>query len=418
MRYLIIVLLSIVSYCNAEWFAYDRAIRDVQRNDLPKAMQRLNASLIDHPDDTSLLYDAGVVAYKSNDFNQARDYFNRATQSKDGDAQLQKQAYFNSGNASVALTDYKNAVLSYEQALHIDPSDERVQHNLKKARELLRQQQKEQQDKKDEKQDEDKKQQNKDKNQSDKSDEKSDQDRTQDKQDDNKNASDQKQSSQQQQDTDKDQKSDKQDKQEPSQKPDKGQKESEQKSDQQKQQSGQEDSGEKRDQGSDQQNGQGQDQQDSGADRGKQEKQRERGKQPNHEPGDQSDDTHEQGQRDKGNQEKPDRKPTDTKGNESQDTAGDKTSREHEQTPSHKQQSDIAHPSDKNDTQLGDKAQAMEVKQGESPVKKAPKQEKKVDERLMWIMQEQERQDAQHAKGLIKGVVDKNLVGKHGQHCW
>lgn len=388
MRYLIIVLLSIVSYCNAEWFAYDRAIRDVQKNDLPKAMQRLNASLIDHPDDASLLYDAGVVAYKSNDFNQARDYFNRATQSKDGDVQLQKQAYFNSGNASVALTDYKNAVLSYEQALHIDPSDERVQHNLKKARELLRQeqqkeQQKEQQNKKDEKQDEDKKQ-----------------------------------SSQQQQDTDKDQKSDKQNKQEPSQKPDKGQKQSEQKSDQQKQQSGQEDSGEKRDQGSDQQNGQGQDQQDSGADRGKQEKQRERGKQPNHEPGDQSDDTHEQGQRDKGNQEKPDRKPTDTKGNESQDTAGDKTSREHEQTPSHKQQSDIAHPSDKNDTQLGGKAQAMEVKQGESPVKKAPKQEKKVDERLMWIMQEQERQDAQHAKGLIKGVVDKNLVGKHGQHCW
>jgi flagellar biosynthesis chaperone FliJ len=60
----------------------------------------------------------------------------------------------------------------------------------------------------------------------------------------------------------------------------------------------------------------------------------------------------------------------------------------------------------------------MKVEQSKSPVKKAPKQEKNVDERLMWIMQEQERQDAQHAKGLIKGVVGKNLVGKDGQHCW
>ena len=392
MRYLIIGLLSIASYCNAEWFAYDRAICDVQKNDLPKAMQRLNARLIDYPDDASLLYDAGVVAYKSNNFHQARDYFNRAVQGKDSDAQLKKQAYFNSGNASVALKDYKNAVSSYEQALHIDPSDERVQHNLKKARELLRQEQQkqqEQQDKKDEKQDKDKEQQNKDKNKSDKSDGKQDQNRTQDKQN-----------------------------QDSSQKPDEGQKESEQKSGQQKPQSGQEDAGKKRDQGSDQQDGQRQDQQDSDADRGKQEKQRERGKQPNHEPGDQSDDTHKQGQGDKRDQEKPDRKPSDTKGNESQQTASDKTPREHEQTPSYQQQPDKVHTSDKNDTRSGDKAQAMKVEQSKSPVKKAPKQEKKVDERLMWIMQEQERQDAQHAKGLIKGVVGKNLVGKDGQHCW
>ena len=43
---------------------------------------------------------------------------------------------------------------------------------------------------------------------------------------------------------------------------------------------------------------------------------------------------------------------------------------------------------------------------------------KKIDKRLMWIMEEQERQDAQRSKGLIKGVISKQLVGQDGQHCW
>jgi hypothetical protein len=46
------------------------------------------------------------------------------------------------------------------------------------------------------------------------------------------------------------------------------------------------------------------------------------------------------------------------------------------------------------------------------------KEEKKVDARLMWIMQEQERKDAERSKGLIKGAIGKKLGGQDGQHCW
>ena len=57
---------------------------------------------------------------------------------------------------------------------------------------------------------------------------------------------------------------------------------------------------------------------------------------------------------------------------------------------------------------------------GKNKLKLAHKQPegKKIDKRLMWIMEEQERNDAQRSKGLIKGVIGKQLVGQDGQHCW
>jgi tetratricopeptide (TPR) repeat protein len=431
MRYLIIMIFVIASYCNAEWFAYDRAIRDVQRNDLSKAMQRLNASLIDRPDDASLLYDAGVVAYKSRDFNQARDYFNRAQQGKGCTAQLRKQAYFNSGNASVALADYKNAVESYEQALHLDPSDQRVQHNLKKARELLlreqqKEQDKEQQNQKD-KQDKQGGNQSHNKGQNDQDKRNTGQDGdTQDKSDRdhgqqrNDQHDDTKSGEREPSEQGKDGKSSQQQNKKNTQRSADGRGDPEQrKDDKNKQEHGQDGSGRRHEQESaGKSGGQGQEQQGSGSDGGEQEKHRERGEQSHHKQGNQSDDTHEQGQRDKRDQKQSDRKPADTHGNESKDTAGDKITGEHGQTPSYKQQSGITRSSEKNDTQQGDKAQAMKVEQGESSLRKGSKHEKKVDERLMWIMREQERRDAQYAKGLIRGMVDRNLAGKDGQHCW
>ena len=138
MRIIIIAFLCIGCSCRCEWFAHDRAVYDAQHQDWARALERLNASLIDRPDDSSLLYDAGVVAYQSDNYKQAQDYFKRAAHSKSIESPLQKQAYFNLGNTHVALKEYKDAVSAYEQALKIDPSDEHVRHNLKKAQELLK----------------------------------------------------------------------------------------------------------------------------------------------------------------------------------------------------------------------------------------------------------------------------------------
>ena len=81
MHIIIIALLSLCCTCNAEWFAHDRASFLAQHQDWGHALEHLNTSLIEHPDDPSLLYDAGVAVYKSGDYKQAEDYFKRASES-------------------------------------------------------------------------------------------------------------------------------------------------------------------------------------------------------------------------------------------------------------------------------------------------------------------------------------------------
>ena len=166
MRILFILLLCISNFCNGEWFNYDKAIYDAQHENWDSSLQRLNSNLIEHPDDPSLLYDAGVVSYRSDNFKQAQDYFKRASQSPLIEKPLQKQSFFNLGNAYCALEEYKQAVSAYEDALRLDPNDERVQHNLKKARELLAAQQKknEEQKKQDQQQEQNKQKEQQDQN--------------------------------------------------------------------------------------------------------------------------------------------------------------------------------------------------------------------------------------------------------------
>ena len=165
MHIILVALLVLCNPCCGEWFAYDRAIADAQRQDYNAALKRLNTSIADDPDNPSLLYDAGVVSYRSGDYKQAQDYFKRAAQIKNNKTSLQKQAYFNLGNACCVLKEYKDAVDANEQSLKLDPHDERVQHNLKKARELLEAQKREQEQEKknqQQKQQEKKSEQNKD----------------------------------------------------------------------------------------------------------------------------------------------------------------------------------------------------------------------------------------------------------------
>ena len=117
MRVIVIVLCTLSCVCKGEWFAHDRAAYDTQHQEWASALQRLNTSLIDQPDDPSLLYDAGVVTYKSGDYKQAQDYFKRAADSQTIESLLQKQTFFNLGNSDVALKEYKYAISAYENAL-------------------------------------------------------------------------------------------------------------------------------------------------------------------------------------------------------------------------------------------------------------------------------------------------------------
>lgn len=135
------------SFCT-EW-DYGWAIRSAQGGQWVDAQQRMSRLMVHDPDNPELLYDNGVAAYHLKEYQKAHAYFQQTTQSEQTDVVLKEKAYFNVGNANVALNKLEEAIDAYESALKIDPQDEHARYNLEKVRELLKQQ-KQQQDNKQE----------------------------------------------------------------------------------------------------------------------------------------------------------------------------------------------------------------------------------------------------------------------------
>jgi Ca-activated chloride channel homolog len=105
-------------------------------------------------------YNAGVTAYRSNDFAQAATAFENATASRD--RMVQERATYNLGNTAYRLGQaqpqqaeqlWQRAIKSYESVLALDPNDADAKYNRdfvkKKLEELKQQQQQQQQNQKD-----------------------------------------------------------------------------------------------------------------------------------------------------------------------------------------------------------------------------------------------------------------------------
>ena len=100
-------------------------------------------------------YNAGVTAYRSNDFTSAAATFEQATASPD--RALQQRAFYNLGNTDYRLGEadptkaqplWERAIKNYETALALDPKDEDAKFNheyVKKKLEELKKQQEQQQ---------------------------------------------------------------------------------------------------------------------------------------------------------------------------------------------------------------------------------------------------------------------------------
>lgn len=127
------------------WFMYDRAAYAAQQGDWNRSAQLLAQKLVDKPHNPTLLYDAGVAAYRCGEHAQAVTYFERAAAEKTVLPDVQEKAYFNAGNAYVALHELKKAINSYEKALELDPHDEHARHNLEKVKKMLEEEQKKKQ---------------------------------------------------------------------------------------------------------------------------------------------------------------------------------------------------------------------------------------------------------------------------------
>jgi Ca-activated chloride channel family protein len=123
---------------------------DAYRNDnYTEAYQQFEKTLKEHPNTHAadrIEFDAGTAAYKLGNFDQALEWFSRSLLSTD--KSLQEKSHFNIGRtleerADKAATNEKalgelyNAQSHYEEALKLDPNDERAKVNLEEVKKKI-----------------------------------------------------------------------------------------------------------------------------------------------------------------------------------------------------------------------------------------------------------------------------------------
>ncbi len=116
------------------------------------------------PHNPRLNYNLGVATYREGAYDQAVTSFSRAA-SEAHSSKLKERALYDLGNAHFQLEEYKEAIVSYEDALRIDPNDEDAKYNLELAKKKLADQDKNKDgnDKKDQKDNKNNKDQDKNK---------------------------------------------------------------------------------------------------------------------------------------------------------------------------------------------------------------------------------------------------------------
>ena len=123
---------------------------DAYRNDnYTEAYQQFEKTLKEHPNTHAadrIEFDAGAAAYKLGNYNQALEWFSRSLLSKD--KSLQEKSHYNIGRTleeradraetnEKALGDLANAQSHYEEALKLDPNDERAKANLEEVKKKI-----------------------------------------------------------------------------------------------------------------------------------------------------------------------------------------------------------------------------------------------------------------------------------------
>src|SRR5256885_1427038 len=123
---------------------------DAYRNDnYTEAYQQFEKTLQEHPNTHAadkIEFDAGTAAYKLGDYNKALEWFSRSLLSKD--KTIQEKSHYNIGRTleeradraqtnEKALGELNNAQSHYEEALRLDPDDERAKANLEEVKQKI-----------------------------------------------------------------------------------------------------------------------------------------------------------------------------------------------------------------------------------------------------------------------------------------
>jgi Ca-activated chloride channel family protein len=130
-------------------FAAAPGLDAYRQDNYSEAYQQFQKTLKEHPDTHAadrIEFDAGAAAYKLGNFNEALEWFSRSLLSKD--KSLQEKSHFNIGRTleeradrtetnEKALGELRNAQSHYEEALKLDPNDERAKANLEEVKKKI-----------------------------------------------------------------------------------------------------------------------------------------------------------------------------------------------------------------------------------------------------------------------------------------
>ncbi len=123
---------------------------DAYRNDkYREAYEQFEKTLKENPGTHAtdkIEFDAGAAAYKMGDYGKALEWFSRSLLSKD--QSLQQKSQYNIGRTleeradraqdnDKALGDLTNALSHYEEAVRLDPNDERAKANLEEVKKKI-----------------------------------------------------------------------------------------------------------------------------------------------------------------------------------------------------------------------------------------------------------------------------------------
>lgn len=143
------------AYSFPSWFSHDSAVAYAQKENWEKSKELLKHALVNNSGNADVVYDAGVASFKTNEYEKALAYFENAAKEAKDNKILQEQSYFNAGNCQVKLNHLQEAIDAYDQALLLNPKNEKALHNKEIVKKML-EQQKEQQKQEDKKEKQDK----------------------------------------------------------------------------------------------------------------------------------------------------------------------------------------------------------------------------------------------------------------------
>lgn len=156
-RLKILLFIIFINYISCEGISksiqHGLAVCDAQKGEWDNACSRMMSILAQDYDDPQILYDAGVAAYRTGQFEQACAYFQDCCSLSGANNELKERAFFNQGNAEVEKKSFQNALDAYEQVLTINPHNQQARHNKEKVKKMLDQQEKQEQEKEQQKSD-------------------------------------------------------------------------------------------------------------------------------------------------------------------------------------------------------------------------------------------------------------------------